>query len=103
MADFSIDGNMKVRTFKQQFKEAFGGTLRLYKGRNFADDDATLASIRIADSDINKEGDFMCRGNMKVSTFEEKVKEEFGITVQVANADNSKLADNSSTLSSTGE
>ena len=46
MADFSIDGRMKVKTLKKQFKEAFGSTLRVYKGVGFADDEATLASIR---------------------------------------------------------
>ena len=43
MADFSIDGRMKVKTLKKQFKDAFGATLRVYKGVGFADDDATLA------------------------------------------------------------
>ena len=46
MADFNIDGRMKVKTLKAQFKEAFGATLRVYKGPGFADDNATLASIR---------------------------------------------------------
>ncbi len=100
MADFSIDGRMKVETFKKQFKEAFGGTLRVYKGKNFADDDATLASIRAEDAP--KSADFSCQGNMKVNTFEQKIKDEFGITVQVATPDNSKLADNDITLAATG-
>ncbi len=100
MADFNIDGDMKVSEFKKQFKDAFGGTLRVYKGKHFADDDAILNSIRITD---DKEGEFSCHGNTKVKTFEEKIKDEFGITVQVAVADNSKLADNEITLSASGK
>ena len=37
---------MKVKTLEEQFKAAFGTSLRVYKGKRFADDDATLASIR---------------------------------------------------------
>lgn len=41
---------MKVKTLKAEFKEAFGATLRVYKSEScrgaFADDEATLASIR---------------------------------------------------------
>jgi hypothetical protein len=42
----NIDGRMKVKTLKDQFKKEFGLTLRVYDGRKFADGDATLASIR---------------------------------------------------------
>lgn len=54
MADFSIDGRMKVKTLKKQFKDAFGATLRVYKGVGFADDDATLASIRAEGAKVAK-------------------------------------------------
>lgn len=30
MADFKIDGRMKVKTLKANFKKAFGCTLRVY-------------------------------------------------------------------------
>lgn len=100
MADFSIDGRMKVKTLKKQFKEAFGATLRVYKGPGFADDDATLASIRTKDA---KGGDVKVVGNMKVGNFEDKMKEVFGIKVQVATKDDSALADNAVTLSAAGK
>lgn len=100
MADFSIDGRMKVKTLKKQFKEAYGSTLRVYKGKQFADDDATLASIR---GEGAKGGDVSVKGNMKVGNFEDKMKEIFGINVQVANADDSKLADNSITIMQAGK
>ena len=50
MAEFSLDGRTKVKTLKANFKKAFGASLRVYKSEScigaFADDDATLASLR---------------------------------------------------------
>lgn len=97
MADFTISGRMKVKTLKSDFKKAYGATLRVYNGNKFADDNDTLASIRKGDA---KGGDFSVHGKMLVGNFEDKIKEEYGIKVQVANADDSKLSDNKSTLSS---
>lgn len=91
---------MKVKTLRTQFKEAFGSTLRVYNGVKFADDDATLASIRAKDA---KGGELAVKGNMQVGNFENKVKELYGIKVQVANADDSALADNSITLTAAGK
>ena len=100
MADFNIDGRIKVKTLKAQFKEAFGATLRVYKGPGFADDNATLASIRAEGA---KGGEVKVVGNMKVGNFEDKIKEVFGIKVQVATKDDSALADNGLTLSAAGK
>ena len=100
MAEFSIDGRMKVKTLRKQFKDAFGATLRVYKGPGFADDDATLASIRTKEA---KGGEVKVVGNMKVGNFEDKMKEVFGIKVQVATKDDSALADNGLTLSAAGK
>ena len=105
MADFNIDGRMKVKTLKAQFKEAFGATLRVYKGPGFADDNATLASIRAEGAkggEVKVVGN-MKVGNMKVGNFEDKIKEVFGIKVQVATKDDSALADNGLTLSAAGK
>lgn len=99
MAEFKIDGRMKVKTLRAKFKESFGATLRVYKGVGFADDDATLASIRAEGA---KGGELVVMGNMKVGNFEEKVKELYGIKVQVATADDSALADNGITISAAG-
>ena len=104
MAEIALKGNMKVKTLKADFKKAFGSTLRVYmspscKGR-MADDDATLASIR---ADGAKGGELKVVGNMLVGNFEKKIVEMYGIGVQVANADDSKLADNSITISAAGK
>lgn len=100
MAEFSIDGRMKVKTLRKQFKDAFGATLRVYKGNQFADEDATLASIRVGDA---KGGELKCAGNLKVGNFENKMKELFGVTVQVANKDDSALASNDITIAAAGK
>ena len=98
--ELKIDGRMKVKTLKSQFNAAFGATLRVYKGKKFADDDATLASIR---GEGAKGGELTVGGNLKVGSFENKVKELYAIEVQVATPDDSKLADNSITLVAAGK
>ena len=100
MADFTITGRMKVKTLKADFKENFGSTLRVYNGQKFADDDATLASIRKNDA---KGGYVKINGNMLVGNFEKKILEEFGIKVQVADIENTKLISDSITLTASGK
>lgn len=100
MADFTISGRMKVKTLKADFKKAYGSTLRVYNGVRFADDDATLASIRKGDA---KGGEIAVNGKMQVGNFEKKIFEEFGIKVQVAAPDDSKLVDDKTTLTQSGK
>ena len=100
MADFTITGKMKVKTLKANYKENFGSTLRIYNGKKFADDDATLASIRVGEA---KGGEVKINGKMLVGNFETKILEEFGIRVQVADVDDTKLVDDSITLTASGK
>ncbi len=100
MADFTISGKMKVKTLKADFKKAYGSTLRVYNGQRFADDDATLASIRKGDA---KGGEVAINGKMLAGNFEAKILEEFGIKVQVASPDDSKLVDDKVTLTQSGK
>mgnify|MGYP003334035725 CR=1 FL=1 len=104
MAEIKINGRTTVRKLKADFKAAFGSSLRVYvnpgcKGR-MADDDATLASIRAEGA---KGGELSVNGNKQVGNFEKEFAEAWGIGVQVANADDSKLADNSVTLVAAGK
>ena len=104
MAEIALKGNMKVKTLKADFKKAFGSTLRVYmsptcKGR-MADEEATLASIRAEGA---KGGELKVNGNMQVGNFEKKIVEMYGIGVQVANAADTALADNSVTLVAAGK
>lgn len=41
-----VSGRQKVKSLKEAFKKEFGVSIRVYNGKKFADDDATLASIR---------------------------------------------------------
>jgi len=96
MGDISVSGRMSVKTLKSQFKNEFKLTLRVYNGARFADDDATLASLRKAGA--AKAGDLKIVGNMLVGNFEKKFKEIYGIKVQVASNDDSALVGDSLTL-----
>lgn len=98
MADFKIDGRMKVKGLKEKFKETFGLTLRVYTTttcKSPAKDDATLASIRAEGA---KGGEVVVGSNRKVGSFEKMVADAYGIGVQVANADNTKLSNDDDTL-----
>ena len=95
MVEFKIDGRMTVRKLKESFKNEFGGTLRVYDGRELADDKATLAAIRKGDA---KGGELVCRGSRTVGRFEQEMLEVFGIKVQVASPDDWVLALNGITL-----
>lgn len=99
MAEIKLSGNKRVGTLCKEFKEAFGSTLRVYNGVRFADASATLAAIRKGDT---KGGELAVKGNMQVGNFEKKVREMYGIKVQVANADNTELADDNITIAAAG-
>ena len=103
MAEFKLTGHMKVKTLKASFKEAFGATLRVYKSTSckggFADDNATLASIRAEGA---KGGELAVKGNMQVGNFEKKIAEMYGIGVQVASIDDSVLVSDSITIAAAG-
>ena len=104
MAEFKLDGRMKVKSLKDNFKKCFGASLRVYKSESckgaFADDDATLASIR---AEGKKGGELVVGGNLRVGNFEKKIAEMYGIGVQVADKDDKKLADNDATLVAAGK
>ena len=104
MADFKLDGRMKVKSLKENFKKCFGASLRVYKSETckgaMADDNATLASLR---AEGTKGGELTVGGNLRVGNFEKKIAELYGIGVQVANADDTKLADNETTLVGAGK
>ncbi len=97
MANFTINGHMKVKTLKELFKQEFEGTLRVYDGKNLADDETTLAAIR--SNEGAKGGELTCRASRTVGKFEAEMWDVFGIKVQVASPDNWVLALDGITLS----
>lgn len=103
MADFRVDGRMKVKTLKANFEKAFGATLRVYTTTNCkanADDESTLSSLMSGGA---KGGEMTVGGNLRVGNFEKKISELYGIGVQVATPDDSKLSDNDITLAAAGK
>lgn len=91
----NINGRMKVKTLKSDFKKEFGLNIRIYDGREFANEDATLASVRKSDS-IG--GEFSPARNTKVGNLEDKFMELFGIKTQISGSDDSYLCENDHTL-----
>jgi hypothetical protein len=59
-----------------------------------------LASLR---AEGKKGGELVVGGNLRVGNFEKKIAEMYGIGVQVATKDDSKLADNDLTLVAAGK
>ena len=103
MADFRIDTRMKVKTLKANFKKEFGATLRVYTTVNckaMADDEATIGSLMASSANG---GMLTVGGNLRVSSFEKKFVELYGIGVQVANAKNTELAGDNISLVAAGK
>jgi hypothetical protein len=94
-ADFDIRGNMKVKTLQKEFKENFGLTLRVYKGKRFADGASTLASLKKSDA---KGADFTLKAKMKVKDIIATFKKEYGLVVNIADIKNEHLVPKELTL-----
>ena len=104
MAELKIDGRMKVKTLKANFKKNFGSSLRVYKSVTcrgaMADDEATLGSLL---SEGAKGGELVVGGNKTVGKFETEFAAAWGIGVQVSNSSDTKLADDKVTLVAAGK
>ena len=97
--ELSIDGRMKVGTLKRNFKEQFGIGMRVYTGKKFASDDATLSSIRTEGA---KGGKVNIHGRTKVGNIEKMFMEQLGIKIQIENK-TGDLADNKLSLTQAGK
>lgn len=93
-----IEPNLKVSALKSAFNKKFGASLRVYKNIRFAQDNAKISEVRVAKIATPKNGIVKADADMKVADFEKLVLEEYGVKVQVANANNSKLAKNDGTI-----
>ena len=104
MATFKVDGRMTVGTLKEKFMDAFGTSLRVYKGNNagrgarFAEDKQRLGEVADERKTLAGLGEFEISGDLSVEEFEKEFQAKFDIAVQVANPDNSKLAKNDAKL-----
>jgi hypothetical protein len=97
--ELKVDGRMKVGNFKNKFKDTFDVGIRIYKGKQFAPDDATLSSIR---SENAKGGKIQIHGRTKVGNIEKMFQEEMGIKIQIEDKTGG-LADNNISITQAGK
>lgn len=106
MAELSINGRLSVKGLKTKFKEEFGLTLRVYELKSDGTINTGRGAVQVRDESITLaslagqkcKDELKVAGNTKVGNFEEKFSKLFNIGVQVANADDSKLASDDDTL-----
>lgn len=83
-----IDGRTKVNQLKRNFKCIYNATLRVYDGRNLADENSMLCELR---AEGCAGGDMGCTPEDTVEYFEYFLKNLYGIHVEVATCDNATL------------
>lgn len=92
-----FSGRTTVAKFKSMFRDEFKVAVHVYNGKRFAEDSATLASIR--NGGDTKKCDLELHGNMKVGNAEKLFKDAFGISIQIEDR-TGRLADNNMTIAS---
>lgn len=100
-AEFTVASNKKVKTICKEFKETFGCTLVIYKGKQLADGDLTLAALNNRTSkEVNtKRGDELkIKASMKVGEAEKMFDTAYGLTVQIKDPEGKVCVDNNLTI-----
>jgi hypothetical protein len=92
---FEISDDMLVIELKRAFRKTFGLSLRVYKGRHLAEDGAPLNSFQ---KGTTAGGKLSLKATMRVDEAEKAFLDRFGLTVQVADAEDKKLSPNDRTL-----
>lgn len=99
-AEFTVAPNKKLKTLSSEFKNAFGVSLVFYKGKQIADGDLTLAALNNKTSkDVKSTADGLkIKASMKVGDAEKLFDQQFGVTVQIKDAEGKKLVPNEITI-----
>jgi hypothetical protein len=101
-SEFEVESTMKVTDLTKQFKNKFGLSLRIYKGKKLADDGRmTLKTLdqRTTQTSVNFDSSKMkIKATHKVLEVEQMFLENFGIVVQIADVENKKLLADDITL-----
>ena len=101
-SEFEVEITMKVTDLTKQFKNKFGLSLRVYKGKKLADDGRmTLKTLdqRTTQTSVNFDSSRMkIKASQKVLEVENLFLENFGIVVQIADIENKKLLADDITL-----
>jgi hypothetical protein len=100
MATIKVIKSSSVKSIKAQFTKEFACSIRFYNGKKIADDSTKIFELSKID---NPGGELELGPKSRVSNVEKYFKETFGISVQISNSDDSKLADNSMTLNQAGK
>ena len=84
--DFHMNSRMKVASVQRLFKDNYRLTLRIYKGKQFADPKMIINQLdkRTSDKITANEKDISIKSSMNVGDFEKEIKNVYGLTVQVA-------------------
>lgn len=92
--DFEVEITMKVTDLTKQFKNKFGLSLRVYKGKKLADDGRmTLKTLdeRTTQTSVNFDSNKLkIKATNKIGEVEQLFLNHFGITVQIADIENKK-------------
>ena len=100
--DFEVEITMKVTDLTKHFKNKFGLSLRVYKGKKLADDGRmTLKTLdeRTTQTSVNFDSNKLkIKATNKIGEVEQLFLNHFGITVQIADIENKKLLDDNLTL-----
>lgn len=98
--DFHIAANKKLKTIQAEFKENFGLTLRIYKGKQLADPEMTIAGLnKKTSSEIHaNNSDLSIKASLNIGEFEKLIENHFGLSIQVANEFDTYCVNNKYTL-----
>jgi hypothetical protein len=98
--DFHIAPNKKIKSIQAEFKNNFGLTLRVYKGKALADPEMTFAQLNQRTSKDVKasNSDLIIKANMNIGDFEKLIDQHFGVTVQIANEFDTYCVNNKYTI-----
>lgn len=99
-AEFTVAPNKKLKTISADFKKAFNVSLIFYKGAQIADGDMTLAALnKKTTKDVKSKADGLkIKASMKVGEAEKLFDANFGVTVQIKDAEGKKLVPNEITI-----
>ena len=99
-AEFTVAPQKKLKTISADFKKAFNLSLVFYKGVHVADGDLTLAALnKKTTKDVKTTADGLkIKASIKVGDAEKLFDQNFGVTVQIKDAEGTKLVPNEITL-----
>lgn len=95
--EFSITHNMKVGTIIKNFKDVYGGTLRIYDKSNHIAPNTEPIS-KFAEKGVPAAEKFMAGPDLKIATFRKRLLDSYGIIAKIADDTDKKILDETMTL-----